>query len=203
MEIPGLGKAAVDVPGKLIKVDKIMRINKETIDGLIAGGPLGRESAPAGAGLARVRRHFSLRPLRRLPGGRLHSCERSRLPAFADVAKARTWAIFSTVHAISKRFGGVVALRDVDLSCAAGEVHCLVGENGSGKSRSSRSSPACCAPEPEGRIVIEGREYPHLNPVQSTACGIQVIYQDLSLFPNLTVAENIAIARHLGAAAGR
>jgi simple sugar transport system ATP-binding protein len=53
-------------------------------------------------------------------------------------------------------------------------------------------------PEPEGRIVIEGREYPHLNPVQSTGCGIQVIYQDLSLFPNLTVAENIAVGRHLG-----
>ena len=38
MEIPGLGKASVDVPGKLIKVDKIMRINNDTIDGLIAGG---------------------------------------------------------------------------------------------------------------------------------------------------------------------
>jgi ABC-type branched-subunit amino acid transport system ATPase component len=50
--------------------------------------------------------------------------------------------------------------------------------------------------------VIEGREYPHLNPVQSTACGIQVIYQDLSLFPNLTVAENIAVGRHLGPAGG-
>jgi simple sugar transport system ATP-binding protein len=54
-------------------------------------------------------------------------------------------------------------------------------------------------PEPGGRIVIEGREHPHLNPVQSTACGIQVIYQDLSLFPNLSVAENIAVAGHLGA----
>jgi simple sugar transport system ATP-binding protein len=107
-------------------------------------------------------------------------------------------ANFLDVHAISKRFGGVVALRDVDLSLRAGEVHCLVGENGSGKSTLIKIISGVLRPEPGGRIVIEGREYPHLNPVQSTACGIQVIYQDLSLFPNLTVAENIAVAGHLG-----
>jgi simple sugar transport system ATP-binding protein len=108
-------------------------------------------------------------------------------------------ADFLDVHAISKHFGGVVALRDVDLSLRAGEVHCLVGENGSGKSTLIKIISGVLRPEPGGRIVIEGREYPHLNPVQSTACGIQVIYQDLSLFPNLTVAENIAVASHLGA----
>jgi len=107
-------------------------------------------------------------------------------------------ANFLDVHSISKHFGGVVALRDVDLSLRAGEVHCLVGENGSGKSTLIKIISGVLHPEPGGRIVIEGREYPHLNPVQSTACGIQVIYQDLSLFPNLTVAENIAIAGHLG-----
>ena len=105
---------------------------------------------------------------------------------------------FLDLHAISKRFGGVVALRDVDLSLPAGEVHCLVGENGSGKSTLIKVIAGVIRPEPGGRIVIEGREYPHLNPVQSTACGIQVIYQDLSLFPNLTVAENVAVGRHLG-----
>jgi len=105
---------------------------------------------------------------------------------------------FLDLHAISKRFGGVVALRNVALSLPAGEVHCLVGENGSGKSTLIKIIAGVLRPEPEGRIVIEGREYPHLNPVQSTACGIQVIYQDLSLFPNLTVAENIAVGRHLG-----
>ena len=108
-------------------------------------------------------------------------------------------ANFLDLHAISKHFGGVVALRNVDLSLPAGEVHCLVGENGSGKSTLIKIIAGVLRPEPGGRIVIEGREYPHLNPVQSTACGIQVIYQDLSLFPNLTVAENISIASHLGA----
>ena len=105
---------------------------------------------------------------------------------------------FLDLQAISKRFGGVVALRNVALALPAGEVHCLVGENGSGKSTLIKIIAGVLRPEPEGRIVIEGREYPHLNPVQSTACGIQVIYQDLSLFPNLTVAENIAVGRHLG-----
>src|SRR2546421_5881117 len=99
---------------------------------------------------------------------------------------------------ISKRFGGVHALRDVDLTLEVGEVHCLVGENGSGKSTLIKIISGVLRPEPGGRIVIDGREYPHLNPVQSIACGIQVIYQDLSLFPNLSVAENIAVAGHLG-----
>jgi simple sugar transport system ATP-binding protein len=105
---------------------------------------------------------------------------------------------FLDLHRVSKRFGGVVALRNVDLSLPAGVVHCLVGENGSGKSTLIKIIAGVLRPEPEGRIEIEGRLYPHLNPVQSTACGIQVIYQDLSLFPNLTVAENIAIKSHLG-----
>ena len=108
-------------------------------------------------------------------------------------------ANFLDLHAISKRYGGVHALRDVDMSLDAGEVHCLVGENGSGKSTLIKIIAGVLRPEPGGRIVIERREYAHLDPVQSTACGVQVIYQDLSLFPNLTVAENIAVGRHLGA----
>jgi simple sugar transport system ATP-binding protein len=107
-------------------------------------------------------------------------------------------ANFLDLKAISKRFGGVHALRDVDISLDAGEVHCLVGENGSGKSTLIKIIAGVTRPEPGARIVIDGREYAHLDPVQSTACGIQVIYQDLSLFPNLTVAENIAVGRHLG-----
>jgi simple sugar transport system ATP-binding protein len=99
---------------------------------------------------------------------------------------------------ISKRFGGVHALRDVDLTLETGEVHCLVGENGSGKSTLIKIISGVEAPERGGRIVIAGTEYPKLDPVRSTHCGIQVIYQDLSLFPDLTVAENIAMAHHLG-----
>lgn len=107
-------------------------------------------------------------------------------------------ASFLELTNISKRFGGVQALADVSLTLEAGEVHCLVGENGSGKSTLIKIISGVQAPESGGHIVIEGREYAHLTPVESTRCGIQVIYQDLSLFPNLTVAENIAVGQHLG-----
>ena len=63
---------------------------------------------------------------------------------------ARTLANFLDLHSISKRFGGVVALRNVDLSLPAGEVHCLVGENGSGKSTLIKIIAGVLRPEPEG-----------------------------------------------------
>lgn len=100
---------------------------------------------------------------------------------------------------ISKRFGGVTALSNVDMTLKVGEVHCLVGENGSGKSTLIKIISGVQRPEPGARILIEGREVGHLTPQESTRAGIQVIYQDLSLFPNLTVAENIAINGHFGA----
>jgi simple sugar transport system ATP-binding protein len=106
-------------------------------------------------------------------------------------------APFLELTRISKRFGGVTALHDVDFVLEPGEVHCLVGENGSGKSTLIKIISGVQPPEPGGRIVIDGRDYPQLNPVESTRLGIQVIYQDLSLFPNLTVAENIAVGTHL------
>lgn len=105
---------------------------------------------------------------------------------------------FLALSHISKRFGGVRALEDVDLTLDPGEVHCLVGENGSGKSTLIKIISGVQPPEPGGRITIEGTDHAHLTPVESTRLGIQVIYQDLSLFPNLSVAENIAIGRHLG-----
>ncbi len=106
---------------------------------------------------------------------------------------------FLQLSDISKTFGGVRALQNVNFTIEAGEVHCLVGENGSGKSTLIKIISGIVEPKPGGRIVIDGREYHNLDPAQSTACGIQVIYQDLSLFPNLTVAENIAIAQNAGA----
>jgi simple sugar transport system ATP-binding protein len=108
-------------------------------------------------------------------------------------------AAFLELTGISKKFGGVQALRDVDMTIVQGEVHCLVGENGSGKSTLIKIVSGVQPPEPGGRIVIAGREYSSLTPTESTRAGIQVIYQDLSLFPNLTVAENIAVGKHLGA----
>lgn len=100
------------------------------------------------------------------------------------------------VEHISKRFGGVVALDDVSLSIHRGETCCLVGENGSGKSTLIKIISGVYTPD-EGAITINGHHYTRLTPIESIHEGIQVIYQDFSLFPNLTVAENIAINEQL------
>jgi simple sugar transport system ATP-binding protein len=105
---------------------------------------------------------------------------------------------FLALSGIGKRFGGTVALDAIDWSVKPGEVHCLVGENGSGKSTLIKILAGVHAPDPGGTIAIDGVAHPKLTPHQAKALGIQVIFQDLSLFPNLTVLENIAIDHELG-----
>ena len=96
------------------------------------------------------------------------------------------------LDSISKRFGGVQALREVSLAVEPGTVHCLVGENGSGKSTLIKIAAGAVRPD-AGSIVIGGEIHSELNPRDAIRLGIDVIYQDLSLFPNLTVAENLAL----------
>src|SRR5262245_22868733 len=105
---------------------------------------------------------------------------------------------FLALSGISKRFGGTVALDAIDWSIEPGEVHCLVGENGSGKSTLIKILAGVHAPDPGGSITIDGVTCERLTPHQAKALGIQVIFQDLSLFPNLTVLENIAIDLEVG-----
>ncbi|KKC30738.1 sugar ABC transporter ATP-binding protein [Caldanaerobacter subterraneus] len=93
---------------------------------------------------------------------------------------------------ITKNFGGVKALRGVDLTLYRGEVCCLIGENGSGKSTLIKIISGIHEPD-SGEIIIDGFNYKRLYPLDSLKKGIEVIYQDFSLFPNLTVAENLAI----------
>ncbi len=93
---------------------------------------------------------------------------------------------------VSKSFSGVQALHDVNLTIDPGEIHCLVGQNGSGKSTLIKVIAGVVVPD-AGDISIHGRHYPRLHPIEAIHAGIQIIYQDFSLFPNLTVAENIAI----------
>lgn len=96
------------------------------------------------------------------------------------------------VDGISKNYGAVKALSDVDLSIDEGCIHCIVGENGSGKSTLIKIISGVVNPD-KGKIYLNGKCYKKLNPIISLAEGVQVIYQDLALFSNLTVAENIAI----------
>lgn len=96
------------------------------------------------------------------------------------------------VKNISKAYTGVQALDIVSISIKRGEIHCLVGENGSGKSTLIKIIAGVIKAD-EGEIIINGRLYQNLHAIDSIREGIQVIYQDLSLFPNLSVAENISI----------
>ena len=101
---------------------------------------------------------------------------------------------FLRLSNISKSFGGVQALKDADFSIGKGEIHCLVGENGSGKSTLIKIISGNLQPD-TGEIWIEGQIYKHLRSIDSINMGIQVIFQDFALFPNLTVAENIAYSQ--------
>ena len=106
--------------------------------------------------------------------------------------------VFLELQDVSKHYGGVQALSGVNITLRAGEVHCLCGQNGSGKSTLIKIISGVEQPDAGARLLVDCRPHARLTPVESTRLGIQVIYQDLSLFPNLTVAENIAIAQHLG-----
>ena len=93
---------------------------------------------------------------------------------------------------IHKRFGGVHALNDVNFRVRPGKVMCLAGENGCGKSTLVKIISGVYTKD-EGTVTFEGKEITKITPAEATRLGIQVIYQDLSIFPNLTVRENLAI----------
>ncbi len=99
---------------------------------------------------------------------------------------------------ISKTFPGVKALDDVQLLVKAGEVHALVGENGAGKSTLMKILAGVEQPDAGAEFKFAGKEAHIKRPMDATLKGISVIYQDLSLFPNLSVAENIFIGRDSG-----
>lgn len=99
---------------------------------------------------------------------------------------------FVNLKNITKKFPGVTALSDVSLSLYKGEVHSFVGQNGCGKSTLVKIISGVYAPESGATIEINGEQHTRLSPAQSQKYGIQIIYQDLSLFPALSVAENIA-----------
>jgi simple sugar transport system ATP-binding protein len=100
---------------------------------------------------------------------------------------------FLRLTRVTKRFGGVLALDHVDWEVMPAEVHCLVGENGCGKSTLIKIVAGVHAPDAGSGVRIDGNDVLPLTPARAHALGVQVIFQDLSLFPNLSVAENIGI----------
>ena len=101
-----------------------------------------------------------------------------------------------TMRNISKAYAGVFALKEIDFALAQGERHCLAGENGSGKSTLIKILSGVLKPEPGAEIRFHQNAFTHFEPNQAMDLGIRVIYQDLALFPNLTVKENICFRLH-------
>lgn len=97
---------------------------------------------------------------------------------------------------IKKYFAGVKALDGVSLEIRPGEIHCLAGENGCGKSTLIKIISGVYQRD-SGTIEFEGRPLQKITPLSAIESGIQVIYQDFSIFPNLSVMENLAINSQL------
>lgn len=102
---------------------------------------------------------------------------------------------------ISKRFGQVQALLDVDFSVIPGEVVGLVGDNGAGKSTLMKILAGAIKCD-EGTITIDEQEHVFSNPNEAHAAGIEMLYQDLALFDDLSVTANIFVAREITNFAG-
>lgn len=99
---------------------------------------------------------------------------------------------------VSKVFGGVKALQDVSFEVGQGEVHCLAGENGCGKSTLIKIITGVYQPEAGAEMALFGEGLAQITPNLARQRGIAVIWQDLALFPEMTVAENIAFESLLG-----
>jgi ABC-type sugar transport system ATPase subunit len=105
------------------------------------------------------------------------------------------------VENITKRFGGVLALDDVSFSIGKGETHALVGENGAGKSTLMKILAGVHQPD-QGQIFFKGQPVHFDNPRQAQGLGVSIVFQELNLFPQLTVAGNIFVNREHTAALG-
>ena len=95
---------------------------------------------------------------------------------------------------VSKHFGAIEALTDVDLSVESGEIVGLMGDNGAGKSTLVKIMAGNFPPS-SGKILLEGQEQHFQRPVDARYAGIEVVYQDLALCNNLTASANVFLAR--------
>ncbi len=98
------------------------------------------------------------------------------------------------MRGVRKAFGGVHALRGVDLEVAAGEIHALVGENGAGKSTLMKILSGALQPD-AGDLTLDDAPFAPSGPGAARALGVTMIYQELNLAPHLTVAENVHLGR--------
>ena len=97
---------------------------------------------------------------------------------------------FLAVRNVTKRFPGVVAVNDVSLQIAQGEILALVGENGAGKSTLSQRLAGAIRPD-TGTIELDGEVVSFSSPLDAIHAGITIVFQELSLIGSLSIAENI------------
>ena len=97
------------------------------------------------------------------------------------------------MEGVSKRYGGVRALEKADLDVTAGRIHAILGENGAGKSTLIKIMAGVVAPD-EGRMMMDGTDVAFASPAAANQAGIVCIFQELSLIPDLSVADNIVIS---------
>src|SRR5690554_1200154 len=95
---------------------------------------------------------------------------------------------------ISKYFAGIRALENVEFACRSGSIHAILGENGAGKSTLIKIMAGVLQPD-AGEIVVEGRPVTFSDPQAANDAGIVCMFQELSLVPDLSVADNISISR--------
>ena len=96
------------------------------------------------------------------------------------------------MRAISKRYGGVTALDQVDFACAAGSIHAVLGENGAGKSTLIKTISGVVQPD-TGQMTVAGVPVSFRSPIDAGRHGIVCVFQELSLIPDLSVADNILL----------
>ncbi|MBV9705722.1 MAG: sugar ABC transporter ATP-binding protein [Methylobacteriaceae bacterium] len=106
---------------------------------------------------------------------------------------APTGEDFLVLSGISKRYGGVRALENVDFACARGKIHAVLGENGAGKSTLIKIAAGVVQPD-AGHMRLDGNAVSFASPSAANAAGVVCIFQELSLLPDLSVADNISIA---------
>ena len=94
---------------------------------------------------------------------------------------------------ISKSFPGILALDNVNFEVRSGEVHALLGENGAGKSTLIKILSGYHQPDPGGEMLLGGKPVVFRNPKEAIEASIHTIYQELTLCPDMTVAENIVL----------
>jgi ribose transport system ATP-binding protein len=107
---------------------------------------------------------------------------------------SETGDLILKVEGVSKRFGGVHALENVDFDLCYGEVHALVGENGAGKSTLMNILGGIIQRD-SGQVTFKGQPVDYSSPMESIASGITVIHQELAMMPALNVIENIYMGR--------